>query len=50
MVGGSTNLTAGPIDVFRPGDLVTVEVETTVLDPAGNSLDSSGDDASANAS
>jgi hypothetical protein len=38
------------VDVYRPGDNVEIRVATTVLDPAGNSVDSSDDDASANAS
>ena len=37
-------------NLYQPGDNVIVQVDTTVLDPAGNSVDSSGDDASANAS
>lgn len=40
----------GRPDLYRPGDNVQVFVSTTVVDPAGNSIDSSGDDASANAS
>ena len=37
-------------DIFEPGDDIEVRVATTVLDPAGNSIDSSNDDASAVAS
>jgi len=37
-------------NLYVPGDNVIVMVDTTVLDPAGNSVDSAGDDASANAS
>ena len=37
-------------DLYKPGDNVIVMADTTILDPAGNSVDSSGDDASANAS
>ena len=37
-------------DIYRPGDNVIIEADTTILDPAGNSVDSSGDDVSANAS
>ena len=33
--------------VFNPGDNVEITVKTTVLDPAGNSVDSSNNDASA---
>ena len=33
--------------VFNPGDNIEVTVKTTVLDPAGNSVDSSDNDASA---
>ncbi len=32
-------------NIFQPGDTVFVEVKTTVLDPAGNSVDSSDSDA-----
>ncbi len=39
-----------PVDLYRPGDNVFVKVNTTVLDPAGNSLDSSNESANANAS
>ena len=38
--GGSDN-------VFDPGDNIEITVKTTVLDPAGNSVDSSNNDASA---
>jgi hypothetical protein len=37
-------------NAYIPGDNVEIRVATTVLDPAGNSVDSSDDDASANAS
>ncbi len=37
-------------EVYLPGDNVEVRVATTVLDPAGNSVDSNDDEASANAS
>ena len=37
-------------DIYQPGDNVIVMADTTILDPAGNSVDSSGDDVSANAS
>ncbi len=37
-------------DIYRPGDNIIVMANTTILDPAGNSVDSSGDDVSANAS
>ncbi len=40
----------GEPNVFNPGDNVEVRVNTTVLDPAGNSVDSSNNDASAVAS
>jgi hypothetical protein len=40
----------GRPNLYQPGDNVIVMIDTTVLDPAGNSIDSSGDDASANAS
>ncbi|PIW15837.1 hypothetical protein COW36_15650, partial [bacterium (Candidatus Blackallbacteria) CG17_big_fil_post_rev_8_21_14_2_50_48_46] len=48
---GGITLTAGQnIDVYQPGDTVRIKVNSTVLDPAGNTLDSSRDNASANAS
>jgi hypothetical protein len=40
----------GRFDLYKPGDTVRVKVSSTVLDPAGNTLDSSRDNASANAS
>ena len=48
--GGTTTVAQGSLDIYKPGDNVIVKVDTTVLDPAGNSVDSSGDNASANAS
>ncbi|MBF2053924.1 MAG: carboxypeptidase regulatory-like domain-containing protein [Candidatus Sericytochromatia bacterium] len=41
--GASANL-------YKPGDNVLIKAGTSILDPAGNSLSSSNDDASANAS
>jgi hypothetical protein len=38
------------MNLYVPGDTVRVKVNSTVLDPAGNTLDSSRDNASANAS
>jgi len=44
-------VTAGTrMNLYVPGDTVRVKVNSTVLDPAGNTLDSSRDNASANAS
>jgi len=38
------------LSIYKPGDTVRIKVNSTVLDPAGNTLDSSRDNASANAS
>ncbi len=43
-------LPASGSDLYKPGDNVIVEVSTSVLDPAGNSVNASGNTASANAS
>jgi len=40
----------GKLNIYKPGDTVRIKVNSTVLDPAGNTLDSSRDNASANAS
>ncbi len=44
------NAAGGRPDLYKPGDNIVVEADTTIVDPAGNTLDSAGDDASANAS
>jgi hypothetical protein len=38
-----------PLDLFEPGDTIQLSVETTVMDPAGNTMDSTQKKASANA-
>jgi len=40
----------GRSNIYKPGDNVIIEVDTTVVDPAGNTVNSSNDDVSANAS
>lgn len=42
--------TGQAVDLYRPGDNVFIQVNTTLVDPAGNSLDSSRESANANAS
>lgn len=37
-------------DIYKPGDKITVKVNTTILDPAGNTVDSAHNEISANAS
>ncbi|MBT9545532.1 MAG: Ig-like domain-containing protein [Candidatus Sericytochromatia bacterium] len=48
--GGLTLVQGQNLDIYKPGDTVRIKVNSTVLDPAGNTLDSSRDNASANAS
>jgi len=40
----------GKLNIYKPGETVRIKVNSTVLDPAGNTMDSSRDNASANAS
>jgi len=49
-LGGQGLANNTKLDIYEPGDTVRVEVNSTVLDPAGNTVDTSRDDASANAS
>lgn len=44
------NHSGDTVDLYRPGDNVFVEVSTTLIDPAGNSLDSTSQSANATAS
>ncbi|MBT9548235.1 MAG: carboxypeptidase regulatory-like domain-containing protein [Candidatus Sericytochromatia bacterium] len=48
--GGTSLIANSKLDLYKPGDTVRVKVNSTVLDPAGNTLDSSRDNAFANAS
>ena len=41
--------TGAAADLYRPGDNVFVQVSSTVVDPAGNSLDTRSESANANA-
>jgi hypothetical protein len=45
-----SNVASDRADFFKPGDSVKVTVETTVVDPAGNTIDSTKNNATANAS